>query len=382
MAILPTSKSCCSDDVCTSPAQIPGPSGNDGANGSNGANGANSFTDTTAAFLQPAADANVTVSVGSSSGFTVGQNIFIEQGGYYQIISKATGTLTVKNLGYDDNAPAGTTIASPAHVTPAGIKGADGSTSGGDMLGSNNLSDVASASTSRTHLGLGTAAVVNAGMTDNLIPTNDGDLTAGEIVAATVDGLQTQDATTARGIIGAAKSGAVTGSNITVSATDKVLGRQSAGTGAIEEIPFTSAARTLAAASSTVAQRAALGNILPRYGLLASKTGVDLNSAGSDNALTVEGGRYIIDRVTVENASVSLSAATSGLFTAASGGGTTICADQVLSALTASSKYLNLVLDSGVSSNVFTSGTLYFRCGTPQSVAATASVWVWGWRID
>lgn len=44
-----------------------------------------------------------------------------------------------------------------------------------------------------------------------------------------------------------------------LSATDKVLGRSSPGGGAAEEIPFTSAARTLVAAASAAAERVILG---------------------------------------------------------------------------------------------------------------------------
>jgi len=54
----------------------------------------------------------------------------------------------------------------------------------------------------------------------------------------------------------------------------------------------------------------------------------------------------------VENASISMTTATAGLFTAAGGAGTTIAADQALAALTASSKILDLTLQAVTGTDV------------------------------
>ena len=59
--------------------------------------------------------------------------------------------------------------------------------------------------------------------------------------------------------VGAAKTGAVTGSGLTASATDKLIGRSSASGGALEEIACTAAGRALLDDADAAAQRTTLG---------------------------------------------------------------------------------------------------------------------------
>lgn len=122
-------QNCCTPCDETVNVAVPGPTGAAGAAGTNGTNGINAFTDTTADFTQPAVGANVTISVGTSAWAVVGQDIFVEGGGYYLVISKPTAaSITVENLGYDANSAPTTIIASGSHVGPAGEKGATGAT--------------------------------------------------------------------------------------------------------------------------------------------------------------------------------------------------------------------------------------------------------------
>lgn len=154
---------CC--DPCESPlvVNVPGPAGADGAAGTNGVDGINAFSSVTADFVQPAVDANVSVSVDVTDWVGVGQIVFVETGGYYEVISKGALSLVLKNLGYTANAAPAANIVATTLVSPAGEKGATGAAGAGsgDMLGANNLSDVDNTATSRTNLGLGTLAVQN-----------------------------------------------------------------------------------------------------------------------------------------------------------------------------------------------------------------------------
>jgi hypothetical protein len=115
-------------------------------------------------------------------------------------------------------------------------------------------------------------------------------------------------------------------------------------------------------------------------------TGVNFNSANTDNAIAITlptgFSNYLINGVYISNASASLTTATAGLFTASGGGGTAIAAGG--SAITVSSSSANtannsmsMSLAAGVSTTQsFNAGTLYFRIGTAQGSAATATVTV------
>lgn len=103
----------------------------------NGINGYNAYTLTTAAFTQPLVNSNVVISVLNTGQYTgdwavPGQLIFVEDGGYYEVVSSTAGTITMKyNSDYSDYnislTAVGGTIASNSGVSPAGIKGINGS---------------------------------------------------------------------------------------------------------------------------------------------------------------------------------------------------------------------------------------------------------------
>lgn len=88
---------------------------------------------------------------------------------------------------------------------------------------------------------------------------------------------------------------------------------------------------------------------------------------------------YIIRRIIVVNPSISLTTAAGGFYTAASKGGTTVvAASQAYTALTGSTKWVDLTLASGVTGDTLTAGTLYFSLTTAQGAAATADIYIFG----
>lgn len=97
------------------------------ASGVVGANGISSFAILSSNFTVPAVDANVTITIDSNQGFAVGQGIFIENAGSYQIVSLVNNDqITIKNNGGDNNAIATTEINSGVKIVPGGIQGVSG----------------------------------------------------------------------------------------------------------------------------------------------------------------------------------------------------------------------------------------------------------------
>ena len=114
--------------------------------------------------------------------------------------------------------------------------------------------------------------------------------------------------------------------------------------------------------------------------------GANMNSANTDIAiplLLIPGCNFIVSSVSVNNASVSLTTATFGVFSAITGGGVAVVtAGAVLSGLTAATSNLNATLAATATTTVFNqttqANTMYFRVGTAQGAAATADLYLWG----
>ncbi len=372
---------CCS--TCPEPtagANIPGPKGDTGAAGADGTDGLNAYTVLTAGFTQPGSGSNVSVAVASSAWMIVDQFLFVGTAGAMQVVSKPDSTHAVlKNLGYSGNAAPATAIPNASAVSPSGKKGTDGSSGTGDLLAANNLSDLTTPATALTNLGGTTAGKALFKI------TNPSAITFIRINADnSVTALTVAQTKTALGlVIGTdvqAYDADLTAIAALVSAADKIAYATGAGTWALTT--FTSFARSLLDDATALAARSTLGSVLARQGCLGILTAADLNVSNNDNAITIESGRYIIEKLVVENASVSLTTATAGLFTAAGGGGTTIAADQALSALTASTKFKDLTLQAVAGTDVFAGGTLYFRTGTAQGAPATANIFLMGRKLD
>ena len=120
-----------------------------------GINGYNAFTVTTASYVQPAVNTNVTISVSNNSQYTgvwavAGQTIYIDNGGYYIVDSVVSSTATSIVVKYESDyatfnqalTAAGNTVATNKKVSPAGKKGADGTNATSILYAYNNLTGV------------------------------------------------------------------------------------------------------------------------------------------------------------------------------------------------------------------------------------------------
>lgn len=349
MQAIPTPLDCC--EPCETPVttSIPGAQGDAGDAGAAGEDGVNAFTYTTANFTMPAEGANVTVAVQNSTWLVSIQKLYVAFAGYLEVQSMPTSTSVIlKNIEntaaseYLENAAPGSVIPALSKISPAGVQGPPGANPAGVLLAANNLSDLGSAATARTNLGLGTASLL-----------------ASSAVLQSANNLSDlANASTARGNLGLGTAAVLNTGQVLQPANN------------LSDVASASTART----------NLGLGSVLNGYGLLGSKTGVNLNVGATDTAVPVVASQYIVRRVVVTNASVSLSAATAGLFNAGGGAGT-IAANQALSALTAALNFLDLTISSVGATDIQTAASLSFRCGTPQGVAATADVYIFGEKI-
>lgn len=163
---LPELSKCCDPTNQPIVVDLPGAPGAPGAPGGGGTNGANSFTTLTANFTMPAEGATAIAAAVSTAWIGLNEILFLVGEGYVQATSINVDGLhvTLKNLKntasglYISNSAPGTIVGSGSRLVPGGLQGPAGTAAGGGLLASNNLSDVASAATSRTNLGLGTSA--------------------------------------------------------------------------------------------------------------------------------------------------------------------------------------------------------------------------------
>jgi hypothetical protein len=113
--------------------------------------------------------------------------------------------------------------------------------------------------------------------------------------------------------------------------------------------------------------------------LLAFAQGVNVNATGDTVLPIINSSTYSAKFVVVTNASISLTTAAAGLFTAPSAGGTGIVANAALSACTGPT----VVSERTVASTATQTGpNLYFNVATAQGAAATADVYVYGYDFS
>ena len=129
-----------------------------------------------------------------------------------------------------------------------------------------------------------------------------------------------------------------------------------------------------------------VGNALPnQFGgiLLGKLIGANMNSTADQQITLLDNpSKFILRRIVVTNASISLTTAAGGVYTAASKGGTAVvAAAQAYSSLTTSSLFLDLTLSTTSSASTTVKSSipnLYLSLTTAQGAAATADVYVYG----
>lgn len=136
----------------------------------------------------------------------------------------------------------------------------------------------------------------------------------------------------------------------------------------------------IVATSLTAQQPGLRGTLGSGLVLLGKLAGANFNVTTDQNiTINITGGaaKYLIRYITVTNASISLTTAAGGIYTAAAKGGTAlVAAGQSYSALTAATITLDLTL--AVPNATQTATPIVFSLTTPQGAAATADIYVFG----
>jgi hypothetical protein len=131
-------------------------------------------------------------------------------------------------------------------------------------------------------------------------------------------------------------------------------------------------------AQLTAAFFATSAKFLSGSGILGTLIGANFNST-ADQAITMSASKYIIRRIVVVNASINLTTAAGGFYSAVGKAGTIIvAAAQVYSALTAAAKFKDLTLEAIIGTDVLTVTPIFLSLTTAQGAAATADVFVIG----
>lgn len=113
--------------------------------------------------------------------------------------------------------------------------------------------------------------------------------------------------------------------------------------------------------------------------LLASQRGINLNATGDTVLPIVDSARYSVLYVILTSASISLTTAAAGLFSAPGAGGTAVVANAALSGATGPT----IVSQRTVASTAArTEQNLYWNVATAQGAAATGDLYIYGFDLS
>lgn len=116
--------------------------------------------------------------------------------------------------------------------------------------------------------------------------------------------------------------------------------------------------------------------------LIAVLRSADMNSV-LDQPIALGTKRYVVRRVVVCGASTSLTTAVGGIYTSPGKTGTALVpSNQAYTSLTGPTKFLDTALHASMGTDVVVSETVYLSLTTPQGIAATADVYIYGDSVE